>query len=158
MKAELIHIECGIFNGIANYKIGDKLLRFELGTPNFNDYGEYRVYTEFEVLDFNEKYRGHVWPNQEIELSDEQAAWWLVNRNPVEKYMSNGQVEGGKTKDGKFLIRNKENEFIEFTEWEKLEHDPYELFMFNVLKTFFNWMQSDDYNPVSGDMLIYPKF
>ena len=157
MKAELIHIECGLFNGIANYKLGNKILRFELGTPNFNDYGEYRVNSEFEVLDYDDKYRGCTWKNQDIELSNEQANWWLNdNRESLGEYLSDCQMCGGKTEDG-FSVFDKNNELIKFSEWQKLDHDPYEHFMLNVLNTFYHWYRSEDYKPVSSDVLIYPK-
>jgi hypothetical protein len=159
MKAELIHIQCGTFNGIANYKIGDKVLRFELGTPNYNDYGEYRVNTEFEILEFDEKYRGYVWPNHDIELSDEQVKWWLHDSDrELEEYMREAQIAGGKSENN-FVIFDKTNQLIKYSDWEKLPHDPYEHFMFNVLNTFYHWMRSDDFirTGQGGELYIFPK-
>lgn len=161
MKAELIHIECGHFNGIANYKLGDKILRFELGTPNYNDYGEYRVNTELESIEFDKRYAGYIPTNVNsvIELTDEQAAWWLnVNEDTLEfwEYMKDCQVCGGTREDEEFVIFNKERKVVTFPDWEKEEHDPYEHFMFNVLNVFYHWYLSGDCKPRNG-LMIYPK-
>lgn len=163
MNAELIHIECSQFNGIANYKLGDKILRFELGTPKFNDYGEFRVRIEFELIDFNDKYVGYAPPNVNpiIELTDEQAHWWLNidTLDNLSDFMVEGQVAGGRTSDGVFVVIESDGSIIPFTEWSELDHGPYEYFMYNVLNVAYTWYRSDDYKKCSPkfDVLIFPE-
>ena len=160
-KVELIHIECGIYNGVAIYKIGDKLLPFELGTPHYNDYGEYRVDTDFKFIkSLNGGHeRGYVPENVNpfIELSDEQLEWWLnKNRSFTELgYQENLQFAGGKSEENIVIVDTKnDHNLVKFTDWEKREHDPFEHLMFNVFNVFYHWYQSDDFKPIGG-LMIY---
>jgi hypothetical protein len=163
MNAELIHIECGLFNGIVNYRLGDKILRFGLGTPKFNDYGEFRVSTDFELIDFNDKYVGHIPPGVDpiISLTDEQSHWWLTidTLDSLTDFMTEGQVAGGRTSDGVFVVIDADNNIIPFTEWSELDHDPYEYFMYSVLNVAYTWYGSDDYkkNKPVFDVLTFPN-
>ncbi len=155
MKAELIHIECGRYNGIANYKVGDHVLRFELGTPNYNDYGEYRVDTELMPIPYSHKYVGSIPANiPNIELTDEQAAWWLDVDKEIHDDM--GQVAGGSTEEGIFSVFDSDYNLLPFTEWQKRTSNAHDHFMYNVLATFYKWIRSEDYMPVSGSLLIFP--
>lgn len=166
MEAKLIHIECGIFNGIANYKIGDKILRFELGTPYYNDYEEFRVsapfdfyfksdYDRLKILDYNEKYEGHKPTNLEtsIELSEYDVKWWL-NTEPI-KSDKEWQVSGGVDKDNNFVIWVN-GTLIKYSDWINESHDSYEHFMYQILNVFYHWYMSDDCNP-TDDLMIFSE-
>jgi hypothetical protein len=153
---ELIHIECGTFNGIANFKIGNKVIRFGLCTPTFNDYGECRVDTDFNLLPYIDAYKGFVpeYINPIINLTDEEYNWWI---NCSEELSSDdmGQVCGGKDENGDVLIYTDRNKFELFTIWKEREHTPCDEVMFNVLAIFMEWYYKDGYKNKSG-VLIYP--
>lgn len=160
IEAKLIHIQCGTFNGIANFQVGNSILRFELGTPNYNDYGEYRVDTEFEVIDFDEKYIGMI-PTKgstSIELTEDQVKWWMTqSEDMLLEYMKDQQVCGGHSKELGFVIFDKTNTILKYEDWEKSDHDPYEHFMFNVLSIFYYWLRSDEFNSTGTGLRIFPK-
>jgi len=157
MKIKLIHIECGRFNGIVNYKFNDKILRFELGTPNFNDYGEFRISTDFEILDYDKIYEGYIPKNMncDIDVSYDQYEWWLSENRIMLPYINDNQISGGKTENNDIVIYNKENELVKYSEWEGLEHDPYEHIMYNIFYVFYNWYMSDDCLLNNNGLMIY---
>lgn len=157
MKIELIHIECGTFNGIAIYKFGDKILRFELGTPNYNDYGEFRVSTEFEILNYDKIYEGFIPKNINfnIGITNDQYEWWLSENKELLKYMEDMQISGGRSENNDLLIYNKENNWVSFSDWEKMEHDPYEHVMYNIFYKFYSWYISEEFVFNTSGLMIY---
>lgn len=168
MVAELIHIQCGVFNGIANYKIGSKILRFELGTPNYNDYGEYRVNAPFDVysdkemlkiLDFDEKYVGYKPVNLEtsIELSEEDTNWWTSKEfKNLNDFQKDWVVAGGIGEDEDFVIWEEGRVLVKYSDWILTQHDPYKNLMFKVLNVFYHWLRSDDCK-TTGGLMIFPE-
>jgi hypothetical protein len=159
MKAELIHIECSVFNGVADYRIGDKTFRFGLCSPNYNDYGEYRVYNEFEQVSYDPNHQGYIPTSvySSIELSEEQANWWLDDNREVTGYVENGEAVGG-TSEGEFHIYNKEDEMVKFSEWVNTEHDSYEHLMYNILNVFYHWYRSEENKPLDDfSVYVYPN-
>lgn len=153
VKAELVHIECGTFNGIAIYRVDNKILKFELGTPHYNDYGEYRVNTEFEVFEKDDG-RAAI-PGKDIQLTLEQYNWWMNEKTELTEFMQEAQVCGGKNKND-FVVIDKDNEMIKFSEWETREHDAYEHFMFHVLKNFYFWYREESpKGNITGGLMIY---
>lgn len=141
VKAELIHIHCNTFCGTAIYKLNNKLFCFGLGTPNFNDYGEYRVGTEFKIHEIEEGAnvpKTELDKNEDIFLTLDQAEWWMNEDVEMTEFMQEAEVRGGK-QGNNFVIYDKEDKLVNFFEWENREHDAYEHFMFNVLKTFYYW-------------------
>jgi hypothetical protein len=80
MEAKLIHIECNTFSGVMRIQLGQNVISLELGTPNFNDYGEYRL-SSFEIKPMSlEKYQErfpHPLLNHHLcELSDNDVEFW----------------------------------------------------------------------------------
>lgn len=163
MQAEITHIECGIFNGIIILKLEDKCLKFELGTPNYNDYSEYRVDAPFnaysddleiESKPFDETMRGFVpEDNMFIELTEEQANFWLTNiHDEPTEFMKEWVVCGKLYKEGFHVFAG--NEMVKFEDWQKLDSDAYEYLMFNLLHIFFKFYNSKDC-PKNFGLTIY---
>jgi len=155
---ELIHIECSTFNGIANFKIGNKIIRFALCTPTFNDYGECRVYCDFEPLPYIDAYKGFVpeFINPIIKLTDDQYNWWI---NCAEEDLSSDHMSdvcGGKDENGDIFVYTNRNKFELFTVWKEREHTPCEEVMFNILGIFMNWYYKDGFKN-KGGVMIYPE-
>jgi hypothetical protein len=164
MNAELIHIECGIFNGIAIYRLGDKVLKFHLKTPKYNDFGEFRVSTEFIISEYGPKHDGYVPKNipTTIELTDEQADWWLTEDSlPLPSMEDNSsEVAGGKIRvDDTLVIAviTKDNQVVPFDNWKTTPHDHYEEMMFNVFHAAYSWYLSEDCKKSTMDLMIYSE-
>lgn len=163
---KLIHFELGRYNGMAYYQLGNKLFKFELCTPNFNDYGEYRVEIEdfngFEFSSPSEVFKHpehlvvyeHEFSN--IELTSEEVEWWndpLESRS-IEEYMTEYICGGNHEEEGVVIMFG--SRMVKFEDWLLEDQNPFDKVVFRIFKLFFDYYNSDDAKLVSNDILIFP--
>lgn len=154
---ELIHIECGTFNGIIRYKFRDKVISFRLGTPKFNDYGEYRIGFEDDLIlysEYIEKYPRNYKPSFDLNItvSSDIANIWFNNirfswpdlppKELTDLDDDDGYISSGKDEDGDFCIYL--TKWIKYNDWLLLNHKPYDDLIFKVAYRFYEAYQLDE--------------
>lgn len=160
MEAKLIYAECGRFNGIMRVLIGNTVLSVELGTPYFNDYGEYRLVFNYKSIEYTGYQK--VFPQDQINipictLSKEAESFWneLIECTKVEKEddlsipghlldlinkaENRGHVSCGNGENG-FMICFEDKWVL----YKDLQTDnPFAQLMFPLAEIFFKWQRKE---------------
>ena len=184
MKAILVYLECNHFSGIMRILIDQTIFSIELGTPHFNDYGEYRLSTENKTISLAKYFE--IFPNSKLinheicELSPTDLEFWkrfekvlsideesniLTNEDIKDIEITedgNGYVIGGRGKDEEFYVYSDKAWQI-YDQWKsKDQWNPYNKLMYPCVELFFNWFNKKivlPLEPNKSDMSlnIYPN-
>lgn len=146
MEIKHIHADCNFFNGRLYFLVENRIMYVEVGTPNFNDYGEWRIsgisyskhqynpgdnevelipYENIKPISINEtdfeflNYISKMGFNEEG-LSDEESKVFVEKFGEYNDELAGGMIEGEETFT---IFKEDPRTEVKYDEWLKVSDD-----------------------------------
>lgn len=160
--AKIVHALCGNMNGWVWVKIADKMIKFDLITPQYSGRSAYQISTEFEIKDFIEEGNIPACINPNIELSEKDEIWWLnASAETEERYEvvggNHSENQNATQKDRVFSVFDNSFAIIPFSDIEhkgNFKRDSFEKLMFALLKIFYHWYNDNSFKRNVNDVYL----